>query len=245
MVTLPTSLSAQPFPPFPACPGQYSHKDFWRWMPTVVTFQSRFPTARFNNPVIITWKQHSKWPLEGCCPAMWTQASINGPKTTFIFKFYYDTMHAWLGWLMNALLGTKSDAFVYFYYAIWATKTSKRLRQDFRGLMIFWIIITPCTRILALIMYKGQSYDVFRFVFKIPQGTQLLLLQHSSSNVLLRHRNHNAYYWQPPRHTYLELWRYNIVNMVLNVHRNRNAYYRQPPRHAALELWHYNKLVSK
>ena len=114
MVTLPTSLSAQPFPPFPACPGQYIHKDFWRWMPTVVTFQSRFPTARFNNPVIITWKQHSKWPLEGCCPAVWTQASINGPKTTFIFKFYYDTMHACLGWLMNALLGTKSDAFVYF-----------------------------------------------------------------------------------------------------------------------------------
>ena len=39
---------------------------------------------------------------------------------------------------MNASLGTKSEAFVYLYYAMWATKTSKRLRKNFKGLMIFF-----------------------------------------------------------------------------------------------------------
>ena len=39
---------------------------------------------------------------------------------------------------MNASLGTKSEAFVYFYYAMWATKNSKRLRKNFKGLMIFF-----------------------------------------------------------------------------------------------------------
>ena len=36
-------LSARSFPFTPACPGQYTHRDFWRWMLTIDTFQSGLP----------------------------------------------------------------------------------------------------------------------------------------------------------------------------------------------------------
>ena len=38
-VALPTSLSAQSFPSILACPGQYTHWSFWRWMLTIDTLK--------------------------------------------------------------------------------------------------------------------------------------------------------------------------------------------------------------
>ncbi len=43
-VALPASLSARSFPFTPACPGQYTHRSFRRWMSTIDTFQSGLPT---------------------------------------------------------------------------------------------------------------------------------------------------------------------------------------------------------
>jgi len=40
MVALPASLSARSFPFTPACPGQYTHRSFRKWMSTTDTFQS-------------------------------------------------------------------------------------------------------------------------------------------------------------------------------------------------------------
>ena len=47
-VALPAFLSAQSFPFMPACPGQYSHRGFQRWMSTIDTFQSGLPIPLFT-----------------------------------------------------------------------------------------------------------------------------------------------------------------------------------------------------
>ena len=47
-VALPAFLSAQSFPLMPACPEQYSHRSFQRWMSTIDSFQSGLPTPLFT-----------------------------------------------------------------------------------------------------------------------------------------------------------------------------------------------------
>ena len=46
-VALPASLSARSFPFTPACPGQYTHRSFRRWMSTIDTFQSGLPVPLY------------------------------------------------------------------------------------------------------------------------------------------------------------------------------------------------------
>ena len=45
---MPASLSVRPFPFTPACPGQYTHMSFRRWMSTIDTFQSGLPIPLFT-----------------------------------------------------------------------------------------------------------------------------------------------------------------------------------------------------
>ena len=47
-VALPASLSALSFPFTQACPGQCTHRSFWRWMATIDTFHTRFPIPFFT-----------------------------------------------------------------------------------------------------------------------------------------------------------------------------------------------------
>ena len=57
------SLSAWSFPFTPACPGQYNHRTFQRWMLTINTFQSGLPISLFvasSLNLFHFWKQ--------CCP---------------------------------------------------------------------------------------------------------------------------------------------------------------------------------
>ena len=45
------SLSARSFPFTPACPGQYTHRSFRRWMSTIDTFQSGLPRGHQSTTV--------------------------------------------------------------------------------------------------------------------------------------------------------------------------------------------------
>ena len=47
-VSLPTSLFLQSFPFTPACPGQYTHRSFRRWMSTINTFHCGLPIPLFT-----------------------------------------------------------------------------------------------------------------------------------------------------------------------------------------------------
>ena len=48
MVALPASVSAVSFPFTPICLGQYTHRSFRRWMPTIDTFQPRLSIPLFT-----------------------------------------------------------------------------------------------------------------------------------------------------------------------------------------------------
>ena len=47
------SICSVIFPFTPACPGQYTHKHFRRWMSTIDTFQSGFPIPPFTSSKLI------------------------------------------------------------------------------------------------------------------------------------------------------------------------------------------------
>ena len=47
-VALPSSLSARSFPVTPACPGQYTHRSFRRYMSTMDTLHSGLPIPLFT-----------------------------------------------------------------------------------------------------------------------------------------------------------------------------------------------------
>ena len=79
----PTSLSAQSFPFPPACPGQYAHWSFRRWMATIDTFQFRLSIQLFTfcSKLIesvrivacVVWLS----PLEAIHQRTWVTASIS------------------------------------------------------------------------------------------------------------------------------------------------------------------------
>ena len=48
MAALPASISSQSFPLTLACPGQYIHRSFWRWMSNIYTSQSGLPIPLFT-----------------------------------------------------------------------------------------------------------------------------------------------------------------------------------------------------
>ena len=48
MVAFPASLCTRPVPLTPACPGQYTHRSFRRWMSNIDTFRSGLPIPLFT-----------------------------------------------------------------------------------------------------------------------------------------------------------------------------------------------------
>ena len=67
MVTLPASLSARSLPFIPACPGQYTHRSFRRWMSTIDTFQSGLPIPLFTfcSKLFVASEQFRCWSYKG------------------------------------------------------------------------------------------------------------------------------------------------------------------------------------
>ena len=63
---LPASLSARSVPFTPACPGQYTHRSFQRWMSTIDTFQFGLPISLFTfcSKLIVLW---GWWPVWSGC----------------------------------------------------------------------------------------------------------------------------------------------------------------------------------
>ena len=84
------NVSAQAFPLLPACPGQYTHRSFRRWMSTIDTFQSGLPIPLFVASSSNLWGWWHVW--SDCHLWSWKPAQGMGD-----FCFYVTCITAWCG----------------------------------------------------------------------------------------------------------------------------------------------------